>query len=212
MLTLIRWGSTKTKKAEERCLIFFFVPKVNTAHQAKLEELKKEISEVDRKSSENCVVSSSIPFHLYEKVQLAKSCKRLLCLELICLEASTNLQSNSSIATKKYLINRIRFKEGALFLPSNKECQVRSRGEKSAEESLHCLPEDERSEVGHHFHHHQQHHKHQHHHHQHCHQKVGADLECPVCYELSRPPIYQCPEGHIICSGLSPSIICSGSF
>ena len=34
------------------------VPQVNTAHQAKLEELKTEISEVDRKSSENCVVSS----------------------------------------------------------------------------------------------------------------------------------------------------------
>ena len=33
------------------------VPQVNTAHQAKLEELKTEISEVDRKSSENCVVS-----------------------------------------------------------------------------------------------------------------------------------------------------------
>ena len=30
---------------------------------------------------------------------------------------------------------------------------------------------------------------------------MEADLECPVCYELSRPPIYQCPEGHIICSG-----------
>ena len=30
--------------------------KVNTAHQAKLEELKAEMSEVDRKSSENCVV------------------------------------------------------------------------------------------------------------------------------------------------------------
>ena len=30
---------------------------MNTAHQAKLEELKAEISEVDRKSSENCVVS-----------------------------------------------------------------------------------------------------------------------------------------------------------
>jgi hypothetical protein len=24
--------------------------------------------------------------------------------------------------------------------------------------------------------------------------------ECPICFELSRPPIYQCPEGHIICS------------
>jgi len=87
------------------------IDQVNTAHQAKLEELKAEISEVDRKSSENCV--------------------------------------------------------------------VRSRGEKSAEESLHCLPEDERSEV-------------------------EADLECPVCYELSRPPIYQCPEGHIICSACKP--------
>merc|ERR1712032_1513932 len=50
---------------------------------------------------------------------------------------------------------------------------------KMQEESLHCLPEDERSEV-------------------------EADLECPVCYELSRPPIYQCPEGHIICSACKP--------
>ena len=37
------------------------VSKVNTAHHTKLEELKAEISEVDRKSSENCVVSLS-PF------------------------------------------------------------------------------------------------------------------------------------------------------
>ena len=40
------------------------VSKVNTAHQTKLEELKAEISEVDRKSSENCVVSFS-PFEQY---------------------------------------------------------------------------------------------------------------------------------------------------
>ena len=51
----------------------YFVPKVNTAHQAKLEELKTEISEVDRKSSENCVVSSSIPCHLHDKVMDRKN-------------------------------------------------------------------------------------------------------------------------------------------
>ena len=39
-------------------VIMVSVSQVNTAHQAKLEELKTEISEVDRKSSENCVVSS----------------------------------------------------------------------------------------------------------------------------------------------------------
>ena len=28
--------------------------------------------------------------------------------------------------------------------------------------------------------------------------------ECPVCMEISRPPIYQCEEGHIICSSCKP--------
>jgi len=48
---------------------------------------------------------------------------------------------------------------------------------KKVEES--SLPEDERSEV-------------------------ESELECPVCLEISRPPIYQCPEGHIICSACKP--------
>jgi len=41
------------------------------------------------------------------------------------------------------------------------------------------LPEDERSEI-------------------------ESELECPVCFEISRPPIYQCGEGHIICSACKP--------
>merc|ERR1719319_1703683 len=83
------------------------VLQVNSAHEARLEELRTEINEVERKSSEHCVV-----------------------------RCQTVVQESS-------------------------------------------LPEDERSEV-------------------------EADLECPVCYELSRPPIYQCPEGHIICSACKP--------
>ena len=54
MLTSIRWFLNKSVNE-------VFVSKVNTAHQTKLEELKAEINEVDRKSSENCVVSFS-PF------------------------------------------------------------------------------------------------------------------------------------------------------
>lgn len=50
------------------------------------------------------------------------------------------------------------------------------RGKKVEESSL---PEDERSEV-------------------------ESELECPVCLEISRPPIYQCPEGHIVCSACKP--------
>ncbi len=30
------------------------------------------------------------------------------------------------------------------------------------------------------------------------------ELECPVCMDISRPPIYQCEEGHIICSSCKP--------
>ena len=30
--------------------------------------------------------------------------------------------------------------------------------------------------------------------------EVERELECPVCMDVSRPPIYQCEEGHIICS------------
>jgi len=50
------------------------------------------------------------------------------------------------------------------------------RGKKLEESSL---PEDERSEI-------------------------ESELECPVCLEISRPPIYQCPEGHLICSACKP--------
>lgn len=35
---------------------------------------------------------------------------------------------------------------------------------------------------------------------------IEAELECPICFELSRPPIYQCPEGHIICSECRPRV------
>ncbi len=30
------------------------------------------------------------------------------------------------------------------------------------------------------------------------------ELECPVCMDISRPPIYQCEEGHLICSACKP--------
>jgi len=34
--------------------------------------------------------------------------------------------------------------------------------------------------------------------------EIEAELECPVCLEISRPPIYQCPEGHLVCSACKP--------
>ena len=34
--------------------------------------------------------------------------------------------------------------------------------------------------------------------------EVERELECPVCMEVSQPPIYQCEEGHIICSSCKP--------
>ena len=34
-----------------------------------------------------------------------------------------------------------------------------------------------------------------------------ADLECPVCLEVSRPPIYSCEEQHIICSDCRPKVL-----
>jgi len=34
--------------------------------------------------------------------------------------------------------------------------------------------------------------------------EVESELECPVCMEICRPPIYQCGEGHIICSNCKP--------
>ena len=35
---------------------------------------------------------------------------------------------------------------------------------------------------------------------------MEAELECPICFELSRPPVYQCPEGHIICHNCRPRV------
>ena len=29
--------------------------------------------------------------------------------------------------------------------------------------------------------------------------EIERELECPVCMEIAKPPIYQCEEGHIIC-------------
>lgn len=34
--------------------------------------------------------------------------------------------------------------------------------------------------------------------------ELEQELECPVCMDISRPPIYQCEEGHIICSTCKP--------
>ena len=35
---------------------------------------------------------------------------------------------------------------------------------------------------------------------------LQSELECPICFELSRPPVYQCPEGHIICGNCRPRV------
>jgi len=84
------------------------IEEVTSAHQVKLEQLRSELNEVEKKSSAHCVIRSKV------------------------------------------------------------ECPEES-----------SLPEDERSEV-------------------------EAELECPVCLEISRPPIYQCPEGHLVCSACKP--------
>jgi hypothetical protein len=34
--------------------------------------------------------------------------------------------------------------------------------------------------------------------------EIELELECPVCMEIARPPIYQCEEGHIICAHCKP--------
>ena len=34
--------------------------------------------------------------------------------------------------------------------------------------------------------------------------EVERELECPICMDVSQPPIYQCEEGHIICSSCKP--------
>lgn len=46
--------------------------------------------------------------------------------------------------------------------------------------------------------------------------EMESELECPVCLEISRPPIYQCPEGHLVCSACKPLLksccICEAKF
>ena len=46
--------------------------------------------------------------------------------------------------------------------------------------------------------------------------EIESELECPVCLEISRPPIYQCPEGHLICSSCKPLLkacsLCEAKF
>lgn len=34
--------------------------------------------------------------------------------------------------------------------------------------------------------------------------EIERELECPVCMDIARPPIYQCEEGHIICANCKP--------
>ena len=34
--------------------------------------------------------------------------------------------------------------------------------------------------------------------------EIERELECPVCMEIAKPPIYQCEEGHIICAHCKP--------
>lgn len=35
---------------------------------------------------------------------------------------------------------------------------------------------------------------------------MESELECPICFELARPPIFQCPEGHILCGSCRPRV------
>ena len=34
--------------------------------------------------------------------------------------------------------------------------------------------------------------------------EIERELECPVCMDIAKPPIYQCEEGHIICCQCKP--------
>ena len=36
--------------------------------------------------------------------------------------------------------------------------------------------------------------------------EIARDLECPVCFNVAKPPIYQCEEGHIICHQCKPNL------
>ena len=36
--------------------------------------------------------------------------------------------------------------------------------------------------------------------------EIARELECPVCMNVAKPPIYQCEEGHIICQQCKPNL------
>merc|ERR550519_3071116 len=36
--------------------------------------------------------------------------------------------------------------------------------------------------------------------------KLSLRLECPVCYEVAKEPIFQCVDGHLICQNCRPKI------
>ena len=35
---------------------------------------------------------------------------------------------------------------------------------------------------------------------------MEEELQCPICFETARSPVYQCPEGHIICHSCRPRV------
>ena len=37
-------------------------------------------------------------------------------------------------------------------------------------------------------------------------EKKEEDLKCPICLETAKPPIFMCPDSHIICSTCAPKI------
>ena len=37
-------------------------------------------------------------------------------------------------------------------------------------------------------------------------EKKEQDLKCPICLETAQPPIFMCPDSHIICSECAPKV------
>ena len=37
-------------------------------------------------------------------------------------------------------------------------------------------------------------------------EKKEEDLTCPVCLEIAKPPIFTCPESHLICTACGPKV------
>ena len=37
-------------------------------------------------------------------------------------------------------------------------------------------------------------------------EKKEEDLKCPICLETAKPPIFMCPDSHIICSACAPKV------